>query len=46
MGRYGAKNSLTKAGRHFSQLFDSKMTWGLCCSGYVIFLVEGLNLQV
>jgi len=41
--RYGAKNGPTKTARHFSQLLDGKLPWGLGRSGYIIF---GLRDQI
>ena len=45
MGRYGTKNGLSKAAKHFSLLSDGKLTCSLCCSGYIIF-GWGLNYQI
>jgi len=45
MVRYGAINGPSKVTKHFSLLLDGKLTCRLCCR-HVIFLVEGLNLQI
>ena len=37
IGRYGAKNGLSKVTKHFSLLLDGKLTCSLRHSGYIIF---------
>lgn len=37
MGRYGAKNSLSRVTKHFFLLLDGQLTCSLRHSGYAIF---------
>jgi len=47
IGKYATKTTQPiEAARHFSHLYDGKLPRGLCCSGYVYFLVQGPKYQV
>ena len=40
VGGYGTENGPAKVARHFCQLLDCKLSWGLRCSGCVLFWLK------